>query len=672
MRARRNDSVLIPLGDRTVAGGKDSARRRGVVAGVTVLALAVGGAGAVAWTASGSTPDEVSAAADEVAEPSNVALLGAPEASYTASWNKVEAVNDGAGVSTGGAHDATWATWSGDRPATQWLEYSWPAPVTVDRSVVRFWSDGTDANGDNVRVPASWKLQYWDAGTEAFVDVPNPSGFPTERLALNETTFDAVTTTRLRATFDALRGTTATSYSGVGVSEWEVWGTGGVEEPEPVDPNGPIDYSPVHIPTDVGVLPDLPAEIDAIFTDGRVETVDVDWEDLTADDVAEAGSFDVEGTSPDLVEPVSGTVHVRDGEPGEIVAVDYVSVVTLAGTAPVLPATVVAEYEDGSMDSRIPVTWDDVEPADYAEPDGMFFVDGDVDGTDLAAEATVWVLAVDDGPDTTAPTVTISAVPGPATSGWYVQHPTVTVTAIDNRDNAPAVEVSVDDGEWSAYDGPFAIAEDGDHTVAVRATDADGNVGEGSRDLRVDATAPETTATVRDLGTSVEITLESQDAGSGVDKVQWEGPGTFWGTYSEPFTRALTDEEQVIEFAATDAAGNEEERQQVVLPALDAEPELDLAVEVSPRCLAGKAYVAVRATNIAGGAVDVPVDVTLSTPYGEKSFADVAPGKNAYQSFAARAVSVPAGSVTVTGAATIDGDDVTSSTDDAFDALDCS
>ncbi|MBD8080026.1 Ig-like domain-containing protein [Cellulosimicrobium arenosum] len=669
MSARNSDrTVLIPL-DTAEGRTGTGARRRGVVAGVTALALAVAGAGAgaLAWSASGSAPDAVTAAAE--AESSNVALIGTPEASYTASWNRIDAVNDGAGVSSGGGHDAVWATWSGDRPATQWLEYSWPAPVTVDRSVIRFWSDGTDANGDNVRVPASWTIQYWDADAEAFVDLPDPSGYPTERLELNETTFEPVTTTRLRATFDALQGSESTSYSGVGVSEWEVWGTGGVEEPDPVDPNGPIDYSPVHIPTDVGVLPDLPADIDAIFTDGRVETVEVDWDDVTADDVAEAGSFDVAGTSPDLVEPVGATVHVRDGEPGEIAAVDYVSVVTLAGVAPVLPGTVVAEYEDGSMDSRIPVTWDDVDPADYAEPDGLFFVAGDVEGTDIDAEATVFVVEPDDGPDTTAPTVTVSAEPGPATSGWYVQHPTVTVTAIDNRDNAPAVEVSVDDGEWAAYDGPFAIAEDGEHTVSVRATDADGNVGEGSRDLRVDATAPVTTATVRDLGTSVEITLESTDAGSGVDKIQWEGPGTFWGTYTEPFTRALTDEEQVIEFAATDAAGNEEERQQVVLPALGGgDPELDLAVEVSPRCLAGKAYVAVRATN----GEDVPVDVTLSTPLGEKSFDGVAPGKNAYQSFAARATSVPAGSVTVTGVATVDGGEVTSSTDVAFDTLDCS
>ncbi|ARU52220.1 hypothetical protein CBR64_12885 [Cellulosimicrobium cellulans] len=671
MSARTNSSggagttVLIPLGAQP---GAPRARRR-VVATATVLALALTGAGVGAWAATSGPGGGILAAADEA--PSNVALLGTPEASYTASWNKVEAVNDGAGVSTGGAHDATWATWSGDRPATQWLEYSWPAPVTVERSVVRFWSDGTDANGDNVRVPASWKLQYWDADTGAFVDVPNPSGYPTERLTTNETTFDAVTTTRLRATFDALRGTTAATYSGVGVSEWEVWGTGGVEESEPVDPNGPIDYSPVHVPTDLGVLPDLPAEIDAIFTDGRVETVAVDWEDVTPDDVAAAGAFEVTGTSDELVEPVSGTVHVRDGEPGAITAVDNVSVVTLAGTAPALPATVTAEYEDASKDSRIPVTWDAVDPADYAEPDGLFFVDGDVEGTDVPAEAVVFVIAPDTGEDTTPPTVTVTAQPGAATSGWYVQHPTVTVVASDNRDPAPAVEVSVDGGAWTAYDGPFAVDEDGVRTVEARATDAAGNVGTGSRELRVDTVAPATVATLREVGSSVEITLAATDAGSGVDKVQWEGPGTFWGTYTEPFTRALTDEPQVIEFAATDAAGNEEVRQQVVLPALGDEPELALDVEVSPRCLAGKAYVAVRVTN----GEDVPVSVSLATPYGERAFADVAPGKNAYQSFATRATSAPAGTATVTGTTTVDGPDgpqeVTATVDAPFAALDC-
>jgi len=105
----------------------------------------------------------------------------------------------------------------------------------------------------------------------------------------------------------------------------------------------------------------------------------------------------------------------------------------------------------------------------------------------------------------------------------------------------------------------------------------------------------------------------------------------------------------------------------VRLHAPDAAPELDLAVEASPRCLAGRAYVAVRATN----GEDVPVSVTLATPFGQKAFADVAPGKNAYQSFAARATSAPAGTATVTGTAVVDGEQVTATLDVPYDALDC-
>ncbi|MBD8079464.1 alpha-L-arabinofuranosidase C-terminal domain-containing protein [Cellulosimicrobium arenosum] len=100
-----------------------------------------------------------------------------------------------------------------------------------------------------------------------------------------------------------------------------------------------------------------------------------------------------------------------------------------------------------------------------------------------------------------------------------------------------------------------------------------------------------------------------------------------------------------------------------------AAPGADVTLEVTaqPRCLAGKAYVAVRAVN----GEDVPVDVELATPFGARTFADVAAGKNAYQSFAVRATSVPAGSVTVTGAGDLDGEHVTTPYDVAYDALDC-
>ncbi len=80
----------------------------------------------------------------------------------------------------------------------------------------------------------------------------------------------------------------------------------------------------------------------------------------------------------------------------------------------------------------------------------------------------------------------------------------------------------------------------------------------------------------------------------------------------------------------------------VVPDAGAAAPALDVTAEA--RCLAGKAYVAVRATSTG----DAPVDVELATPYGTHVVPDVAPGASAYRSFAVRATTVPAGEATAT------------------------
>src|SRR5690606_10666717 len=92
-------------------------------------------------------------------------------------------------------------------------------------------------------------------------------------------------------------------------------------------------------------------------------------------------------------------------------------------------------------------------------------------------------------------------------------------------------------------------------------------------------------------------------------------------------------------------------------------PALD--VETSTRCLAGTAYVAVRAT-ITG---DVPADVVLATPFGTRTVATVAPGKAAYQSIATPSAAVDARSVPVTG--TVPDDGTSSVRDVAYPAVAC-
>ncbi|WP_251152795.1 family 16 glycoside hydrolase [Cellulosimicrobium sp. Marseille-Q4280] len=91
----------------------------------------------------------------------------------------------------------------------------------------------------------------------------------------------------------------------------------------------------------------------------------------------------------------------------------------------------------------------------------------------------------------------------------------------------------------------------------------------------------------------------------------------------------------------------------------------DLAVDATAqvRCLAGKTYVAVRATN----ADTVPADITLTTPFGTKTVTGVQPGASAYQSFATRATSVEAGAAQVSAS----GDGRTAQLDVAYDAASC-
>jgi hypothetical protein len=112
-----------------------------------------------------------------------------------------------------------------------------------------------------------------------------------------------------------------------------------------------------------------------------------------------------------------------------------------------------------------------------------------------------------------------------------------------------------------------------------------------------------------------------------------------------------TDERFHVFAIATDATG--------IVP----EPQVEVTAQA--RCLGGKVFVAVRAENTGEEAAAIE----LATPYGSKLFTDVAPGANAYQSFATRAAVVEAGEVTVT-VTTPDGEpqQVTA----AYDAAACS
>lgn len=97
------------------------------------------------------------------------------------------------------------------------------------------------------------------------------------------------------------------------------------------------------------------------------------------------------------------------------------------------------------------------------------------------------------------------------------------------------------------------------------------------------------------------------------------------------------------------------------------EPTLDVAVSASSKCVGGKNLLTVKATNNES----VPVALTFTSAFGEKSFASILPGKNAVHAFTTRAVELPAGTVSVQAQAVVDGATVNVAIDASYGAASC-
>ncbi|GAB3279692.1 beta-L-arabinofuranosidase domain-containing protein [Kineosporia babensis] len=183
-------------------------------------------------------------------------------------------------------------------------------------------------------------------------------------------------------------------------------------------------------------------------------------------------------------------------------------------------------------------------------------------------DVVVWELPADVGSEHAAPVIRVDVAGERASSGWYTSAPSVSVAVVSPGPGIASVEIATQD-EWTPVSGSLALETDGRYRVRARATDATGRTVHAVREIDVDTTAPVPTVRVRSLGSSsVEVTLDAKDDVSGLDRIQWRTEETFLGVYQEPFTRALREEPQILEYTATDRAGNRTPMQTVKLPAL--------------------------------------------------------------------------------------------------------
>ena len=138
----------------------------------------------------------------------NLAPVAVPSASFCSGDTSLGALNDGNDPrSSRERGTGSFGNWP--RRGTQWVQYDWSQPVSTNRIEVYWWDDRR-----GVRLPAACRLKYWDGGR--FREVPQAAGLGVEGDTFNRTTFDKITTSKLRLEMDG-SGTFST-----GLLEWRV------------------------------------------------------------------------------------------------------------------------------------------------------------------------------------------------------------------------------------------------------------------------------------------------------------------------------------------------------------------------------------------------------------------------------------------------------------------
>ncbi|MEV0889862.1 plastocyanin/azurin family copper-binding protein [Promicromonospora sp. NPDC050262] len=212
----------------------------------------------------------------------------------------------------------------------------------------------------------------------------------------------------------------------------------------------------------------------------------------------------------------------------------------------------------------------------------------DVAGNVSEPEMLHVTVVAPDGEDATPPVVTAEVTGDLDADGAYVGSGTLNLTARDPGSGVAGIEYDLDGAGWAAYTTPVVVDTPGEHTVAYRATDRAGNVSEpGSATFTVveappvDETAPTVTAQVTGeqdedgaYVASATVQILAEDAGSGVETVEYNLDGDGWTAYTDPVIVDVTGAHEVS-YRATDAAGNTSEPGSVELVVVDGQDPPD-------------------------------------------------------------------------------------------------
>lgn len=273
---------------------------------------------------------------------------------------------------------------------------------------------------------------------------------------------------------DSISNIASVEYQ-VGTGSWRVWVAA-----DPVD--GAFDSPSEEYTFTIPALADGGYTVYVRATDSSANT--------TAEENHASDSFTVDTTAPTVVSqyPASGATGVAVdtlvtatfSEAMDASTVNASSFTLVIGSTPVSGSV---SYESGTYTATFTPSADLTDDTVYTA--SLSTAVTDVAGNALAAAST-WNFTTGVVPDTTPPSVAITPL-SPDPTGDTT--PTFTGTATDTQSNIAGVDYKVDDGSWmpaTASDGAFdslsegytfttAVLSEGEHTVYVRATDAEHN-----------------------------------------------------------------------------------------------------------------------------------------------------------------------------------------------------
>jgi hypothetical protein len=400
----------------------------------------------------------------------NVALEATPAASYTEQPPmRLGAVNDGFRATTALLPPDQWGNYRGTRSSNEsdWVSYQWETPVRVDSVGIQFHRDS-----NWIRPPASWRLEYLDA--QGDWQPVQGATYPTATNEWHEVSFEPVTTSALRATFNGQPN--GPYFHSVSVSEWEVYGVGADAVPT------------IEVVTRPGVSPELPEAVRASF-DGIELWAPTNWRKVDPADYAAEGTFTVEGralgvtahqaVATVVVDEDAAVAPVRD----EAAPVMSIGLSGTQGGDGWYSSDVVARVRaEDAVDYRTAIqaqigdtAWTSFEDARYADmvvtESGITKVRGRArDAAGNQAKSVVRTVKIDKDDPT-------------ATATYDDTDRTVTVTADDALSGLGTLRYRFDGaGDWHplSLGTPVTAPDDFPHTFTYRVSDVAGNVRTGS------------------------------------------------------------------------------------------------------------------------------------------------------------------------------------------------